>query len=151
MKTIIWKLIGTTFYTGYLPLAPGTFASLLVLGIVPLLYRRWNLYGVILVWVFILGILSANYLTQYWHKKDDQRINIDEFFGMLLGFFLVPRITVLILIVGFFLFRFFDILKPLAIRSAEKIRGGVGVMFDDLLAGLYTNLLLQIIVRLMKS
>jgi phosphatidylglycerophosphatase A len=75
--------------------------------------------------------------------KDSYRVVIDEVAGMWVSLLFVP-ITTPTLVAGLVLFRFFDITKPLYIRRMEKLPGGVGVMMDDVLAGVYTNILLQI-------
>ncbi|GAB2572822.1 hypothetical protein GCM10027190_23540 [Spirosoma areae] len=88
-----------------------------------------------------MGIWSATVVEQPW-GKDSYRVVIDEIAGMSLSLLFVP-IHLKSLLAGLFLFRLFDILKPLGIRRLEKLGGGWGVMLDDLLAGLYTNLVLQ--------
>ena len=77
-------------------------------------------------------------------RKDDPRIVIDEIMGYLITMLWLPR-TILFIILGFFLFRFFDIVKPPPIRLLEKAKGGYGVVLDDVLAGVYANIILQII------
>ena len=77
--------------------------------------------------------------------KDSPRIVIDEVAGMCLSLLFVP-VRWQYLAIGLLLFRFFDIAKPLYIRKMENLKGGWGVMMDDMLAGLYSNLVLQIIV-----
>lgn len=88
-----------------------------------------------------VGIWSANVVEQQW-GKDSYRVVIDEIAGMCLSLLFVP-ITGQTLLAGLLLFRLFDIFKPLGIRKLEKLSGGWGVMLDDLLAGLYANLVLQ--------
>lgn len=88
-----------------------------------------------------LGTLAAQGVEPAW-GKDSSRVVIDEVAGMWVGMLLIP-VTGPNLLVGLVLFRFFDIAKPLFIRDMERLPGGVGVMMDDVLAGLYTNLLLQ--------
>lgn len=96
--------------------------------------------------VLALGTLAAQRVEPAW-GKDSSRVVIDEVAGMWVGMLLVP-VTGPNLLVGLLLFRFFDIAKPLFIRNMEQLPGGVGVMMDDVLAGLYTNLLLQAGLRL---
>lgn len=88
-----------------------------------------------------LGTLAAQRVEGAW-GKDSYRVVIDEVAGMWVGMLLVP-LTGPRLLVGLVLFRFFDIVKPLFIRKMEQLPGGVGVMMDDVLAGVYTNLLLH--------
>lgn len=93
-----------------------------------------------------LGTLAAQRVEGAW-GKDSYRVVIDEVAGMWVGMLLVP-LTGPRLLLGLVLFRFFDIVKPLFIRKMEQLPGGVGVMMDDVLAGIYTNVLLQVAVHL---
>jgi phosphatidylglycerophosphatase A len=100
----------------------------------------------ITVGLLALGTLAAQRVEPYW-GKDSYRVVIDEVAGMWVGVLGLP-ITGPRLLAGLVLFRFFDIVKPLFIRKMEEMPGGVGVMMDDVLAGIYTNLLLQAAVHL---
>lgn len=99
------------------------------------------------VLLMVLGVLVANQLEPAW-GKDSSKIVIDEVAGMCCTLLFVPH-TIQFALAGLVLFRFFDIVKPLYISSAEKLPGGWGVMADDAIAGVYANVLLQIAV-LMK-
>jgi phosphatidylglycerophosphatase A len=139
-------IIGTSLYTGYIPFGPGTFASILALPMVFFLFHNWLTYAILTIIIFIIGTFSAQYLGTVWNKKDDQRITIDEFIGILVTFLLIPKINWYMLLIGFVLFRFFDIIKPFGIRKTEKVKGGLGVMFDDIVAGIYANIILRILL-----
>lgn len=91
-----------------------------------------------------MGVWAAGKVEKAW-GHDSNRVVIDEWVGMHLSLLLVP-INWITVLAAFVLFRFFDILKPLGIRSLEKLPGGWGVMGDDLLAGLYANLVLQLLM-----
>ena len=91
-----------------------------------------------------LGIWSGNLVEKYW-GKDSYKVVIDEVSGMAITLLFVP-IKWQYILIGFVLFRFFDILKPLYIRKMEKLPGGWGVMADDVLAGIYARIILQIVV-----
>lgn len=95
--------------------------------------------------VLVLGVWSGNSVEADW-GKDSSRVVIDEVAGMAIGLLFVP-VTLPNLVTGLVLFRFFDIVKPLYIRRAEALPGGWGVMADDVLAGVYTNLVLQLTVN----
>jgi phosphatidylglycerophosphatase A len=84
-------------------------------------------------------------VERHW-GKDNYRVVIDEVAGMWISMMLIP-VTVPRLLVGLLLFRLLDIYKPFFIRRAEKLPGGLGVMMDDVLAGLCTNVLLQVLVK----
>ena len=96
--------------------------------------------------VFAIGVYTAGQVEAGW-GKDSYRVVIDEVAGMAVTLLAIP-VTWQYVGIGLVLFRFFDIAKPLFIRKMEKLRGGWGVMMDDMLAGVYANLLLQIVVLL---
>lgn len=91
-----------------------------------------------------IGIWSANSVESVW-GVDSNKIVIDEFAGMCISLLFIP-VAIRYVIIGLILFRFFDIVKPLFIWKAESLPAGWGVMADDVMAGFYTNLLLQVIV-----
>jgi len=94
--------------------------------------------------IIIIGIWSATVVEKDW-GKDSSRVVIDEVAGMCVSLLFIP-VTIKWLVTGLLLFRFFDIVKPLYIRRTEALPGGWGVMTDDILAGIYSNLLLQVII-----
>ncbi|ACU59892.1 phosphatidylglycerophosphatase A family protein [Chitinophaga pinensis] len=112
----------------YLALAGSAFA-----GLWPLVFT---------VAITVLGIWSGNEVEPYW-GKDDKKVVIDEVAGMCVSLLFLP-VNYWYVLAGLVLFRFFDIVKPLGIRRTEQLNGGLGVMMDDVVAGIYTNLLLQI-------
>ena len=144
---MIYKLIGT-FGVGYIPGAPGTYGSLIGVGIYYLAFRyTGEIPTLILTFIiFLVGIPVADTLNKVW-KEDDGRIVIDEVAGQMVAL-LFHYPSLFILITGFILFRLFDITKPLFIKKMEKIKGGTGVMMDDLVSGVIVNLLLWGIVWL---
>jgi phosphatidylglycerophosphatase A len=149
MKAIA-KLIATGFYSGYFPFASGTIGSLVGLLIYYPMTKLPNntSYLLLTVVIFFIGIWAATEAEKIYNQKDSGKIVIDEIVGMLVTLFALP-VTPLFIIMGFFIFRIADVAKP-GIRWAEKIPGGLGVMLDDLLAGILCNLLLQLIKFLMK-
>ena len=78
---------------------------------------------------------------RYGH--DPAEVTIDEVVGMWISLFLLPK-KIFIVIAAFFVFRFFDIIKPFPARKFDKMHGGFGIMMDDVIAGIYTNIILQI-------
>ncbi|MEW6376084.1 MAG: phosphatidylglycerophosphatase A [Thermodesulfobacteriota bacterium] len=138
--------LATGFGVGYSPIAPGTLGTLITIPIYLILSAIHSpLYELTLVTFFLLSIWISEQAQKYFGKKDDQRIVIDEMTGFLITMFWNPR-TVLSILIGFFLFRFFDILKPFPIPLLERrYRGGFGIVLDDVLAGVYANIILQII------
>lgn len=143
---IIQKTIATVFGIGYIQKGAGTIAAILYC----LLWYFSPAVGLIttvtaILAVTVLGIWSGNHVEKQW-GKDSNRVVIDEFAGMMITLINTP-VQMKYLITGLFLFRFFDIAKPLGIRKLEMIKGGWGVMADDVLAGIYALIVLQIIVH----
>jgi len=133
---------------GFLPVAPGTWGSALAVAIFVLFspVGLWQ-FGITLVALFFLGTWAADAAERVLGQKDDRRIVIDEVGGQLVT--LAPLLvlgssrSVFALVTGFVLFRCFDIWKPGPVRWAERrFAGGVGVMMDDLVAGVLSAALL---------
>ena len=141
------KLITSFFYLGHSPVMPGTLGSLAGLVVYLLVKDSLLLYGFALLFLFTLGVMFSSEAERVYKRKDARMIVIDEACGMMLALFLVPATTVSI-ITGFLLFRIFDIIKPPPAKRVEKITGAFGVMFDDIIAAVYTNLILQAIFRI---
>jgi phosphatidylglycerophosphatase A len=139
--------IATAGGAGYSPFAPGTAGSLVT--IVLLWVVPFSTTGLVAFFaaVTLVGTWAAHHAERYFGVKDAGAIVIDEVAGMTLSVIAVP-LTLGPLITGFFLFRLFDIVKPFPARGSQRIRGGVGVMIDDLIAGLYALLVLLAIRRL---
>ena len=145
----ILLLIGTSLFVGYIPFGPGTFTSVLAIPFVILLAQNSLVYILTTIVLTIIGIISAQHLGKVWQRKDDGRITIDEFVGIFVTFLLI-KLNWYIILIGFILFRFFDIVKPLFIRHTEKVQGGFGVMFDDILSGIYANLFLRLLLFIIR-
>ena len=145
IKKRITELIASCIYIGYIPGAPGTYGSLLAL----LLISQFNILtkNISIAVFIVIGLLFSTLMEKQTGKKDDQRIIIDEFVGMLITFYLVEP-SFLMLIIGFFLFRLYDIYKPYPIRKIQKLPSGLGIMFDDILAGVYARIVLYILALL---
>ena len=138
--------LATGFFSGKLPLAPGTFGTLaavpfaLVFKILPMSFHGIYCVGFVLTAVF-LADKAANILRE----KDPGCIVIDEMAGYVTALSLVP-VQVSTLITGFLIFRFFDIVKPGPVRYFEKnFSGGAGIVLDDVMAGVFTAFVLKII------
>lgn len=139
--------MATGLGVGYFPLAPGTFGTLLAIPIYYFLSEIPSpLYEITLLGFFFLAVWISEKAGSLFGKKDDSRIVIDEIMGFFVTMLWIPK-TILWVIIGFFLFRFFDILKPPPIRLLERVRGGYGVVLDDVLAGVYGSIVLHLIVR----
>jgi len=138
------KLVTTCFYIGYLPLMPGTYASMLGVLLYVLVKDSAYAYGSMVLLVTGAGFLFSGRAEKAFSEKDSSKIVIDELSAMLLCFCFVKFYTVN-LIAGFILFRIFDIVKPYPIRNLQKLHGSAGIMLDDIVAALYTNISLRLI------
>jgi phosphatidylglycerophosphatase A len=135
--------IATLGFAGYMPYAPGTFGSALGLLLIIFLKPDNITLSMIFLSVFVLGLFTSHEAEKLL-GKDSGHIVIDEFCGYLLCVVFVPK-DMGYLLAGFILFRFFDVLKPPPIRKVEKIiPGGAGIMLDDILAAVYTNICIQL-------
>jgi phosphatidylglycerophosphatase A len=132
---------------GHAPLAPGTVASaitaiaLWLLGLSPL-----ALTGLLLV-VLIVGTWAADEAERALGTKDPGAIVVDEVAGMTISVLTLP-LTLPVLVAGFVLFRIFDVVKPFPAGTSQRLGGGVGVMIDDVIAGIYALILLLVARRL---
>ncbi len=143
-RRFILKNVATLWFVGYLPVAPGTWGSIAGLIFVALVPVSFPVLAVLIVAGTILGITAADAAEKVIGEADSGHIVIDEFIGYLVSVVFVPH-TYGYMVAAFLLFRFFDILKPFPIRAVEKkLSGGVGVVADDILAGIFANLVLQI-------
>lgn len=136
--------IATGGYSGYLPKAPGTWGTLVALPINFLLLGLPQKYYIAaLVAIFFLAVYTAGSAEKIMDRKDPGSIVIDEIIGMLIALIAVPA-TPLLWGVAFLLFRFFDIIKPWPVSWADRhLNGGLGIVMDDVLAGMYACLVLQ--------
>jgi len=135
--------------SGCAPVAPGTFGTLaaipLYLLVAPL---SAPIYGALVVVLFVVGVWLCGRTAKQLGVHDHPGIVWDEWVGFLLTMFLAPVSWVSVLL-GFVLFRFFDIAKPWPVRIADRrVGGGFGIMLDDVLAGIYAAIVLQLIGRL---
>jgi phosphatidylglycerophosphatase A len=146
MKLIHWiqKAFASLFFLGYFPLMSGTVGSAVVVaGLWYLQIRRHIVFSPQLWWIAIialtaLSIILASRPKEVFGKDDPGEVIIDECVGQLVTFFFVP-LTLNNLILGFLLFRFFDIVKPFPIYKMEELEGGIGITMDDVVAGVFAN------------
>jgi phosphatidylglycerophosphatase A len=140
-------LLATGFGAGYSPIAPGTAGTLIAIPVYYFLSAIPSpIYEITVIGFFFLSVWISENAEASFGKRDDRRIVIDEMMGFLITMLWVPK-TALFIIIGFFLFRVFDILKPPPIRRLEEVKRGFGVVLDDVLAGIYANIILHIIGR----
>lgn len=150
---LINRLIATAFGLGYSPIAPGTMGAIGGIAVYLLIINSLSqvnmILGLLIILFLFLGIIASNKLESEW-GKDPSKIVIDEVVGVWIALLFIPSEWQYTL-GAFLLFRFFDIVKPLYIKRAEKLKGGWGVMFDDVLAGIYANIVIQIVVFGIKT
>lgn len=143
MIPFIQKLLGSGFYTGYIPFAPGTFGSLVAL-LIFLIPGFENIYIILPVTIiaFLIGIKLGNYFESIF-SKDPKQFTLDEFVGTWITFLFIPQNFVQIC-VGFTIWRILDIVKPYPANKLESLNGGLGIMLDDVVSGLYSLVIMVI-------
>jgi len=140
------RAIGSVGGLGYAPFAPGTvtsFAVLLPFALVPGFSFSPLLFAGLLL-LFIAGLWAAT-VMEGMYGEDPSQVTVDELVGQWISLALLPQ-EPFVLLLGFALFRFFDIVKPEPVDSAQRLPGGWGVMVDDILAGVYANLSVRLIL-----
>lgn len=139
-------LLATFGYVGCVPVAPGTAGSLAALLLFAVVRSRGSaaLEVGALVAVSALGVWAATRAERHFAREDPGPVVIDEVAGLLLTLALVP-VGLSGALLGFLVFRVFDIAKPWPVRRFEDLPGGLGIMADDLMAGLYGNLLMRLV------
>ena len=144
-------IFSSCLYTGYLPVASGTWGSLwgpvlyylLPAGLFP------KLLFVAAPVLMLAGAFAATRCERFW-GSDPSRVVVDEVVGMLVTYLFLP-LNGTVIWAGFFLFRLFDIVKPPPARQAEQLPGGWGIMADDIFAGIYANLSLRLMILLIPG
>ena len=141
--------IATAFGVGYIPYAPGTFGSLVGLILWWLLPISPVVQGGTIVALFVVGSAAGSVAERHFGKTDPGHVVIDEVMGMLVTLFLNPVGWVGV-VAGFLLFRVADIIKPFPANWLERLPGGIGIMADDLMAAVYANLALRLILEAVR-
>lgn len=142
MTDILVKFLVTGFYSGKIKYMPGTFGTLvgvLIFQLISLNSLLNNIFLLLVLFILSLLLLNYSYKKSIFLNKDDKSIVIDEIFGYLI-FMIFFENNPTNLLIGFILFRFFDILKPFPISLIDKnIKNSFGVMFDDVIAALFSG------------
>ena len=147
-------VIGSCFYAGFLPNAPGTwgsFVALLPIYIVDLLTPAYGVFTFAMICSILTMWVSAE--CEHVWGSDPSPLVMDEWAGQAMVFSAIPftynlLFDIPILLAGFILFRFFDIKKPLGVNELQELPGGWGILIDDLLAGFYAFLCLRLLIFL---
>ncbi len=133
---------------GYIPVAPATFSCLISLVIWYFLLPFKLIYIIVTIVLVVLGIFLTDNLSKTM-GKDPRPIVIDEYASLLIPLYFTPKNLILVL-VTFLSFRFFDIIKPPPLKKLETLRGGWGIMLDDIGAAIYT-LIVVLVVRIIGT
>jgi phosphatidylglycerophosphatase A len=152
MRTIII----TFFYSGFFPVAPGTAGSLAASALLYALlsftapnYSHWQLELLVgLVLACLFSVLFGKWAVRHFHRKDPQMFVLDEVAGICATNLFLPMASWQTILVAFVAFRVFDVTKPPPCRQLERLPAGWGILCDDLCAGVYANILCQVVLRL---
>lgn len=149
-----WTIpVSNVFGAGNSPIASGTAGALVAVAVHALAHIlappawRWLVDVLALAVILPLGWYASNFAEDHYGKKDDGRVVIDEVAGYWVTMAFLP-FSWLTVLVGFILCRILDILKPWPANGSQKLPKGLGIMADDVIAGVYGNILLQIVFRL---
>jgi phosphatidylglycerophosphatase A len=144
----ILKFIATIGPAGYFPTAPGTFAAAIAMALYILIRPDGSILILLIPPLFFVGTIASSTAEAHFNQTDPGKIVIDEFVGYLVSLIYIP-FSIPNAIMAFLFFRIFDIIKPFPIRHLEKkLPGGLSVMFDDILAGIYANILLRLTIAI---
>ena len=154
LKVMIAYMLSTGLYVGKIPKAPGTVGTVVALFPILIYWNRGGEYLLlnqifITLAVFFIGIWASTVIIETFKEKDPEYIVIDEIAGYMVAMIGFPT-NWKILLLAFILFRIFDIFKPPPIKQFEKLPSGIGVMVDDVIAGIYTWLVMYILVYVLK-
>ena len=143
------EIVGTIFFVGKLPYAPGTWGSLAALltwyKLKP--YLEDPVFLFITGFIFFLGIIVSDIIIEKLSEKDPKEIVIDEWVGMWIALYLVPH-QISWGFIAFLLFRIFDIFKPGPIQDMDDMEGSIGLMLDDVVAGILACMVTQSLIYL---
>ncbi|MCK9407693.1 MAG: phosphatidylglycerophosphatase A [Bacteroidetes bacterium] len=145
--SFLTKIIGSGFFTGYAPVASGTFGSLagLAFFLIPSFSLPQILIPATIVLFYIGGRIAESMEKIY--GQDPAEVTVDEIVGMWISLWFIP-FSYLNYALAFIIFRILDILKPYPAAEFDKKSGGWNIMLDDVIAGMYTNIIIQIALRI---
>ena len=144
----MWQFAATFFYIGKLPYAPGSWSSLAALILWIFLPLSYPLQLMVIIILFSIGIISSKKMVMEMDDNDPSEVVIDEATGMSIALFMLPH-NIIIYTLAFLLFRIFDIFKPSIIYRIQNLPDGWGIMFDDVLAGIFAWLICRGILTIL--
>ena len=143
------KLISTFFFFGYFPKLPGTFGTLGGVFLYILIFHYFKIsnihFLIVIIIIILLSIYTSDKSIKFFHNSDPKEVVIDEVAGFFVTMLFVP-FSIVNIIIGFLLFRLFDVSKLFFVKKLERLPGGVGITMDDVGAGIISNVLLQIMI-----
>ena len=145
------KYFATLFGIGFIPLAPGTFGSLFAILIWYVFIDLFSIFYFIVLFLFVLSVsfyFTDIYLDNY-KKKDPSEVIVDEFLGQSIPLLFIVNFNIYEVLIAFVTFRFFDIYKIYPINKMEDLKGSYGVILDDIVAGIYSLIILMLYKILM--
>jgi phosphatidylglycerophosphatase A len=145
------KYFATLFGIGFISLAPGTFGSLCAILIWYVFIDLFSIFYFIALFLFVLSVsfyLTDIYLDNY-KKKDPSEVIVDEFLGQSIPLLFIVNFNIYEVLIAFVTFRFFDIYKIYPINKMEDLKGSYGVILDDIVAGIYSLIILMLYKILM--
>jgi phosphatidylglycerophosphatase A len=144
------KFIGSGFYTGYFPVASGTIGSLaaLIIYLIPGFEQLFIIIPCTLIFI-VYGIFLGNKF-EINYGKDPAECTVDEIVGTWISVIALPK-TLWIIVSAFFVWRILDIIKPPPARNLERLKGGLGIMIDDVVSGIYTLIIMHLVVYLIGT
>jgi phosphatidylglycerophosphatase A len=144
-KDTVCVAFASVLFLGYAPVASGTFGSVPAVLVAWWLNQRPFHLLMLAAVVFILGVAASDRVEKLFGRSDPSEVTVDEFVGMLIAYLGHPMTWSSVTII-FIIYRLFDIFKPFPARQCERLPGGLGIMTDDLVAGIYANLAFWLIV-----
>ena len=140
------RLLATFFYIGECPVAPGTAASFAGALLAIIFHGSAFFYLLVTALIIVVGFRVSGEMETLVKQKDPSCVVIDEVAGVMIAMFGLP-LNIPVLVTAFFLFRAFDMFKIYPVSKFESLPGASGIMMDDLVAGLYTMVVMQAAVR----
>lgn len=141
------KIIGSGFFTGYIPIASGTFGSLaaLIIYFIPG-FEEPHIIIPLTIILFGFGVYISDKFEKVY-GEDPSECTVDEVVGTWIALMFLPK-TLGIAFTSFFIWRILDIIKPFPARKSEELKGGWGIMMDDVITGFYTLIIMHILIQL---
>jgi phosphatidylglycerophosphatase A len=141
------KFLGSGFYTGYIPVASGTFGSIaaILVYLIPGFENLFIIIPAIIIFMFYGIFVGTKFESEY--GKDPAQCTIDEVVGTWISIIALPK-SFFIISIAFLVWRALDIIKPPPARNLERLKGGLGIMIDDVIAGIYTLIIMHLVLYL---